>query len=699
MITLFESSSTDFTTNGMGNLPDAASCTVVEERNGKFELEMKYPITGRHYSDLKMRNIIVAKPNPYANPQPFRIYSLEKPINGMVTVNAEHISYDLSGYPVSPFSANTVTNAFINMKEASAVPCPFSFSTDKTTSASMSVKKPSSIRSLLGGVQGSILDVYGGEYEFDGFLVKLHNHRGNEKADSEAVSIRYGKNLTDIQQEENCSSVFTGVYPFWYSDQEEGGGFVELSEKVVKAEGTYDFTRISPLDLSQEWQEMPTQAQLREKAKAYMKSNQIGVPKVSLTVSFVQLAQSEEYKDYALLETVHLCDMVVVQFPELGVDAKAKCISTTYNVLTGKYDKLELGDARSNLASTVTAQAQNINETAEQTKTFLERAIETATQLISGGLGGYVVMHSSANQGHPDEILIMDTDNIQTATHVWRWNQGGLGYSGRGYNGPYATAITQDGKIVADFITAGAMCANYIKGGTLTLGGKDNGNGKCQVKDKNDKVLVTLDDRGIVLSDDMKISYGNVEDTPNIPSKTSELVNDSGFKDAKQITQITKDTVTTSYINALNITAKEVHCESGDREANINGGYNLYKYKDKSIGHVGTNHWEGTEKYGLMFDLDMDGNYMGWGRKVDESGNYIVCLHYSRDDNMLHAGTDIDMRGYKLKNVSFENGGVTAEIHFVQVKKVNQDGTVAEYGTDAMLKFVNGILVDIRYYA
>lgn len=290
VITLYESTETEFNTNGLGSLNDAISCQVVEERNGEFELEMTYPITGRKYNDLQLRRIIMAKANPYSDLQPFRIYSITKPINGIVTINAEHISYDLSGYPASPFVADTVQNAFINMKSASAIECPFIFTTDKSTTANLTVIKPMSMRSLLGGVEGSILDVYGGEYEFDKYNVKLWNKRGLNRG----VSIRYGKNLTDLKQEENCSSVYTGVYPFWYSEEE---GLMQLDEKVINASGTYNFAKIYPLDLSDKWQEKPTQDQIREAANSYMETYNIGIPAVSLTVSFIQLSQSTEYEN------------------------------------------------------------------------------------------------------------------------------------------------------------------------------------------------------------------------------------------------------------------------------------------------------------------------------------------------------------------------------------------------------------------
>lgn len=668
MITLHESTEMSFTTNGLGALSDAITCEVTEERNGEFELEMEYPVTGIRYKELQLRRIIMAKPNPYSDPQPFRIYAITKPINGIVTINAEHISYDMSGYPVSAFAADTVQNAFINMKSASAVDCPFSFSTDKITTANMTVLKPSSMRSLLGGVDGSILDVYGGEYEFDKFNVKLWNKRGADRG----VSIRYGKNLTDLKQEENCSSVYTGVYPFWYSEQE---GLVQLNEKIVKASGTYNFTRIYPLDLSQEWQEKPSQEQLRTRANSYMKANNIGVPAVSLTVSFAQLSQSSEYAKYALLEDVHLCDTVGVEFPKLNVSATAKCIKTIYDAISNKYASIELGESRTNLASTISDQKQAISDTI--TKTFMQQAIENATQLISGGLGGFVIMHSSTGGKYPDEILIMDTDDIATAKKVWRWNKGGLGYSSTGYNGPFALAMTQDGQIVADFVKTGTMSANRINGGTLILGGKNNSNGTALIKDADGNVLIRLDRDGITLSEDVQISYENISDAPSIPTKVSELTNDSkyttmpdvekkGYQTKANVTKITKDTVTTTYVNALDITAKQVNCKSGSKEANINAGASHYKYSNEYIGEIGTNSWTGNDnRRGLVFDLDENGDYMTWAAQPKSGQNYLVKLLYERNGytsntvtynaDTINLGCDVDMHYYKLKKLEYRH--------------------------------------------
>lgn len=458
-IILYESTETEFLTNGLGILSDASKCEIEEERNGAFELTMTYPIHGNRYSELALRRIILAKPNPYDRAQPFRIYNISTPINGMVTVNAEHISYDLSGIPVSPFTAGNVIDALAALERQSVIPNPFKFTTDKSTVANMKCEKPSSIRSLLGGTQGSILDVYTGEYIFDRFNVTLKNNRGNDNG----VCIRYGKNLTDIEQEKNCNSVYTGVYPYWYS---ENDGLVEVSGKIVKASGTYDFERILPLDLTSEYTEKPTADQIKTKAESYITKNKIGVPKVSIDVSFVTLSQDNEYELIEQLERVCLCDTVSVEFPEIGVSSTAKCIKTKYDAVSGKYISIELGDARSNLATTISSTSQAVSNVISSSE--MNQAIAHATSLITGGLGGYVILRSSLGGKQPDELLIMDTDDITTAKNVWRFNKGGLGHSSNGYNGPFDdVALTMDGYINGKKITGLSVSANDIKAGTL----------------------------------------------------------------------------------------------------------------------------------------------------------------------------------------------------------------------------------------
>lgn len=205
---LYEETETAFRSNGMGRLTDCISCKVTEERNGQYELELVYPVTGTHYEDLKEERIVACRHDDAGDIQPFRIYRIQRPMNGKVTVNARHISYQLSKVTVLPMAAGNCAEALSAMKENAVGDNPFSFWTDKELVADFSVKQPTSFRSLLGGIQGSILDVYGpGEYEWDRYEVKFHSHRGMDSG----VTIRYGKNLTDVKKVTDSSGIWTGV--------------------------------------------------------------------------------------------------------------------------------------------------------------------------------------------------------------------------------------------------------------------------------------------------------------------------------------------------------------------------------------------------------------------------------------------------------------------------------------------------------
>lgn len=447
---LFPSTATEFTTQGLGALSDAISCIVTEERNGLYELEMQYPQSGIHFSEIQNRCIIYAIPSPYREAQPFRVYRITRPINGIATIYAQHISYDLAGIPVNPFTAGSAAEALSGMASHAAVESPFSFWTDKSTTANFSVLVPSASRSVLGGVEGSILDVYGGEYLFDKFLVRLYNQRGNDNG----VVIRYGKNLTDLEQDANISSVATGVLPYWVGAEGE-----LVQGNIVNVDGTFDFVRIMTIDFSSDFENQPTASELETRALQYIKSNKIGVPSVSISVSFVQLEQTEEYKDLALLEKCDLCDTVTVQFEALGINAKAEIVRIITDVLLERYESVEVGDIRANIAYTIADQQQKIEKA--PTTSAMQKAINNATNWLTSA-DGYVIAVKDDN-GTWKEILFLDTPSVETAKNVLRINTNGIGFSTNGVNGPYRNAWTIDGNLVADFITTGTLNAALAK--------------------------------------------------------------------------------------------------------------------------------------------------------------------------------------------------------------------------------------------
>ena len=506
---LYPGNETQFNKNGLGPLADAISCVVEEERNGQYELHMTYPVTGVHYADLQETRIILAIPFDGGTAQPFIIYKISRPMDGIVTVDAEHISYRLNGTVVMPFSSSGIISLFSTDLPGHIVgTSPFTFQTDITSADGYSVDLPREVRGVLGGEQGSILQKYGGEWEFNRFNCYLHAARGSDNN----VTLRYGKNITDINSVIDMTSVYTGIVPYWTNEDET----VTLTEKVVMSShaSDYPFNIVKTVDFSSDFETAPTETQLRNAATAYVNANEGWKLKNNIEVSFVALWETEQYKNIAPLERVKLCDLVTVIYEPLGVNFKTKVIATEYNVLTEKYNKITLGEQSFTLGAII---EESVTESEVQTSSRMRNAIERATKLIQGGLGGHVVFSTNAD-GEPEEILIMDTDDIGTATNVIRMNLAGIGFSDSGYMGPFDTAWTIDGHFVADFIDTGTLNADLIKAGILQdAGGNTTFNlATGALTSKN----LTIDSTYFKLSNTGKIT--------SITSDNKKLVMESG---------------------------------------------------------------------------------------------------------------------------------------------------------------------------
>lgn len=494
---LYAKNASSFDNNGIGVLKDAVSCVVTEERNGAYTLTLKYPLSGNWYGEIKEGSIVKAKANETSDPQLFRIEKSSKPAKGIVTFSANHISYDLSGLPLMSLSLEDTTAAAAMTAGFAACPIQHNFNawSDKAILKDIEIASPRSLRSFIGGQAGSILEQYAGELEFDNFTVKLHVNRGSDNG----VSIAYGKNLTDAKQEQNIESCYTHLCPFAIKtvdtynddgeiiDQEEVT--VKLTEDVIALTDPHNIghSRALILDMTDQFDEDEeiTEAALRTKANAYIASHELGTPEVNITVSFIQIWDTPEYKDFAALERVRLCDTVTVRFEALGIDTKAKIIKTVYDSLNERYTSLTIGSAKASLSDTFKAIEEKLDEEERATNdnkkasdVALNNAIIEATNKITGNAGGYVVLHPA---NYPSEILIMNTNDISTATKVWRWNSSGLGYSSTGYNGTYGLAMTIDGSIVADYITTGTLSAITVSGCTITGGSLNIGSGKFEV--------------------------------------------------------------------------------------------------------------------------------------------------------------------------------------------------------------------------
>ena len=438
------------TNYGVGALSDVLTCEVKEELNGAYELTMEYAAEGIHASEIVPNAILKVKPNYTDDPQLFRIYKVGKTINGRFSVEAQHISYDLSGKVIASGTATSCVSACA-LLEAQAG--NFTIFTDKSVSASFSVSEPSSVRSWFGGKKGSLLDVFGGEWFYNNYAATLKQARGQDRG----VTIRYGKNLVDLSQELDMENLVTGVIPYYKDSQTET---VTTGTKVLTGL-VLDVDRDIAVDFSSDVDPesaTPITTQLATLAAAYIAKNNFTNVVESITLDFVQLQ--------GLTERVDLGDTCHIYFEALGISASIKCIATVWNVLEGRYTSTTFGELKTNIADTIAKQEKEVEE--KPSTSYMQEAIDRATELITGNLGGYVVIHDANGDGEPDEILIMDTDDITTATKVWRWNQNGLGYSSTGYAGTYGTAMTADGEIVADFVKTGTLNADLIKAGIIS---------------------------------------------------------------------------------------------------------------------------------------------------------------------------------------------------------------------------------------
>lgn len=670
---LFPANTTTFTTNGLGHL-DPTRCVVVEERNGQYELECELAVDSAHYSDIA-NNMILAvasgdgmSVHGAAEIQGFRIYRISEPLNGIVTLSARHVSYDLSYNTVMPFTAPNISTAFSGIASHAVEDFNFTLNTDKTTSARFAVKTPQSIRAILGGQAGSILDVYGGEYEWNNFVVNLWNQRGTDTN----VTLRYGKNITDINQEQNLENVVTGIVPYWANEEQT----VTLTEKSVDSQyaSQYPFKRTIPIDFSSDWENPPTESQLRTRAQNYITANRIGIPKVSIKVSFVSLWQTEEYKDIAPLERVHLCDTVGVIFDKYGINTRAEVVKTEWDCLAERYLSIELGEARSNMASTIVSMDQEQTQAIKTTKSTLQTAIDSATAAINGVNGGYLVIQSDAS-GHPYRMLIMDQPTTSAARVVWQYNQNGWGVSTNGIGGPYTLAATIDptyGAILnASFIRAGTMVADRILGGIF------------QSKDNDHKFYVDMDTGDANISD---ATLRNV-DIEGIAGVNINL----GATGLAFLRKSDRDII--GYVTALAANNKKLISILSDGELDIES--------TDTTKVTGTSKLElsspgGTNTSGRV-DISANGQMNLDGEEVNISGDLSVYI--ASEANTAISGDTILESAYQMDFDIDEDFMISA--HRLRVTNNgtgdNGYGKTGTY-TDSsgrVLQFVHGILVDV----
>lgn len=341
---LYESNEQEFTSNGLGRLYDCIRCEVPEERNGVYECEFEYPVTGIHYDDIYPGRIIAATHDENGDIQPFVIYAYTKPENGVVTFYAHHISYRLNGIVSTLSNINNAKAAF-NMLSMNAKPNnPFTLDTNVVGNYYLpySDGTPRSIKTFLGGGEGSILDTYGGEYEFNMGFVTLWEQRGTLRD----ITIRHGVNMTEFNDDLDYSESYNACVPFWKS-----GSSIVIGAMQRLDNASYDGRDYCvPLDVTDKFASQPTAELVGIEGYKYMRNNQTYLPSRNIKVNFVKLADTEEYKNFAPLQKCLLCDSVKVVFPRYNMAGVFKIVRVVWDVLQERYTEMELGNLSTSLA-------------------------------------------------------------------------------------------------------------------------------------------------------------------------------------------------------------------------------------------------------------------------------------------------------------------------------------------------------------
>lgn len=335
MICLFDSGATSFTSSGIGELTRVIECVVREElgSTGVYDLSMQILSDDPLFSRVTVGNIIAVKPNNVDPIQAFVIEQIEKPINNLVSVYATHIAQHRARLiPVKPYTADSLSTALSGILTNSLETNPFSISTSRSVATAYTLKVPKTMRDILGGSEGSILDIYGGEWYFNNFALTLYTRRGR----SDGAYIVYGQNMTEFNLEEefNWSDSPTGYLPFWYQeDSTLRQGDIQYTPNYTE----YSYRKTVVLDMTEKFETRPTKAALNAACQTYIADK--GYPTTNLTVAFNQFeSQTSEYA-----KTMRLGDSVRIINPNYSVNVKSRIVAYEYNVLTEEYNNVTIG--------------------------------------------------------------------------------------------------------------------------------------------------------------------------------------------------------------------------------------------------------------------------------------------------------------------------------------------------------------------
>ena len=558
---LYEKNEVNFTSNGLGRLRDCISCVVTEERNGVYECDFEYPVDGANYDLIQIGRIVGVTHDEGGDIQPFDIVSFEKPIDGIVTFHCTHISYRMSYMTVrSNVARNDLASVLSHISTYSVPACPFTFWTNKTSTGYCAALQtvPYTVRQVLGGTEGSILDAYGGEYEWDKWTVKLWASRGENRD----FSIRYGVNMMEYDEELDSSGCYSSCRPYWT----DGTTTIIGDKQTATGLPPSGREQCIPLDVSDKFEAQPTKAEVEAMGLSVMNGEHPTNPTQNIKVSFVRLQDLDEYPGYENLLQCKLCDTIEVFFPDYNSSENFKIVKTVWNVLRDKYEEMELGDL-----STTLAEALGVTP-------------ESSGGGSSGGGGGTSNYNDLTNKPQINSVTLSDNKslsdlgiNIPTITDTYSGTSSD-GMSGKAVksaidalDGTVSGSAGADKTLTAFSQTDGKVSATF---GNINIT-------KSQISDfptiptVNDATL-TIQKNGTNVNTFTANASANVTANITVPTDVSELNNDSGFITSPDVVYCTSSTASgtaakTATIVSGTLTTLTTGCQAIVKFTNANG--------------------------------------------------------------------------------------------------------------------------------
>ena len=426
---LYKANEATFETYGLGEI-DATKALVTRERNGNYTLYIEYPASGRLASVFKNDMRIKSDAGLRTKNQTFYISRIVKSSKGIIKIYAKHISHltEFMAIRNKTIVNGTASSALSIWASNTLGGVRFDTWSDITTSnqTSWDIANVKNAREALGGREGSILDVWGGEFEFDNTTIRLHKQLGRKSP----IVLEYGRNILSAEDEQDIEATYTSIYPYATYTPDSTGSTdgrteaitVELPEKYIDSKyvGLYNERRVEIVDFSSSFKEkeVPTADKLKALANAYIINNNVGLPKINTKIEYVDLSKAQDHASNQILEEAELCDIVPIYYPPIGITSEdGKLTTIVFDVLRGVNDSVEVGTIGEGIRSAMTSGlATQVSDIAKSQK----RLVDNLPKYLLNAQGNKV-WHNRPDENTEHKIgdIWFEKNGLYDRMYIW----------------------------------------------------------------------------------------------------------------------------------------------------------------------------------------------------------------------------------------------------------------------------------------